>query len=230
MNSIRILRLLLPAMLIALMLPQVVMAQDVRFVPRDEGAADAGWVRFRDRLLTAVQQRDRKFVLGVIDRNVRNGLEQPRGLDEFRRQWDTDAEDSPLWRELARALQLPSAWYRHEQMPRSLCAPYVLPQWPGDVDPHAHGAITVRETDVRSEPSGTAAIRARTGHVIVAVADWEVADRDPGSRQKWVLVRLHDGNPGFVAEEHIRSPIEQLACFRRTEAGWRLTSFLAAGE
>jgi hypothetical protein len=193
MNSIRILRLLLPAMLIALMLPQVVMAQDVRFVPRDEGATDAGWVRFRDRLLTAVQQRDRKFVLGVIDRNVRNGLEQPRGLDEFRRQWDTDAEDSPLWRELARALH-------------------------------------VRETDVRSEPSGTAAIRARTGHVIVAVADWEVEDRDPGSRQKWVLVRLHDGNPGFVAEEHIRSPIEQLACFRRTEAGWRLTSFLAAGE
>jgi hypothetical protein len=44
------------------------------------------------------------------------------------------------------------------------------------------------------------------------------------------LIRLRDGSPGYVPEEHIRSPIEQLACFRRTEAGWRLTSFLAAGE
>lgn len=230
MKSSRIARLLLPALFAALLLPMAAPAQETQFVPRDEGAVDAGWVRFRDRLLTALQQRDRKFVLGVIDRNVRNGLEQPRGLEEFRRQWGPDADDGPLWRELARALQLPSAWYRHDQMPRSLCAPYVLPQWPADVDPHGHGAITVRQTEVRSEPSGNSAIRARIGHVIVGVADWEVADRDADNRQKWVLIRLRDGSPGYVPEEHIRSPIEQLACFRRTEAGWRLTSFLAAGE
>jgi hypothetical protein len=230
MNSICIARLLLPAVFAALLLPVAAPAQETPFVPRDEGAADPGWIRFRDRLLTALQQRDRKFVLSVIDRNVRNGLERPRGLEEFRRQWDPEADDGPLWRELARALQLPSAWYRHDQMPRSLCAPYVLPQWPGDIDPHSHGAITVRQTEVRSEPSGDAGIRARLGHVIVGVADWEVADRDPASRQKWVLIRLRDGSAGYVPEEHIRSPIEQLACFRRTEAGWRLTSFLAAGE
>ena len=58
------------------------------FVPRDEAAGDASWTRFRDRLLTAIQQRDRKFVLGIVDRNVRNGLEQPRGLEEFNRQWE----------------------------------------------------------------------------------------------------------------------------------------------
>lgn len=200
-----------------------------KFVPRDEAAGDVSWTRFRDRLLTAVQQRDRKFVLGVIDRNVRNGLERPRGMEEFIRQWDPDAEDSPLWRELPRALHLAAAWYRHDQMPRSLCAPYVLPQWPQDVDPHTYGAITAKQTEVRIAPSGNAEIQLALGQVIVPVADWEVADRDADVKQKWVKIRVRERD-GYVPEEHIRSPIEHLVCFRKSESGWRLTSFLAAGE
>jgi hypothetical protein len=199
------------------------------FVPRDEAAGDVSWIRFRDRLLTAIQQRDRKFVLGIIDRNVRNGLEQPRGLEEFNRQWEPDAEQSPLWRELPRALQLAAAWYRHDHMPRSLCAPYVLPQWPKDLDPHGHGAITARQTEVRSAPSGSASVQGTLGHVIVRVADWEVDDKEPDSKQKWVRIRVQDRD-GYIPEEHIRSPVEHLACFRKSENGWRLTSFLAAGE
>jgi hypothetical protein len=199
------------------------------FVPRDEGAGDVSWTRFRDQLLAAVQQRDKKFVLGIVDRNVRNGLERPRGMEEFVRQWEPDAEDSPLWRELPRALHLAAAYYRHDHMPRSLCAPYVLPQWPKGLDPHGHGAITARQTEVRAAPSGSAEILVTLGQVIVRVSDWEVADRDADIKQKWVKIRAQERD-GFIPEEHIRSPIEHLACFRKGESGWRLTSFLAAGE
>lgn len=204
-------------------------AQDPAFVPRDEAAGDVSWTRFRDRLLTAVLQRDRKFVLGIVDRNVRNGLERPRGMQEFIRQWEPDANDSPLWRELPRALHLAAAYYRHQNMPRSLCAPYVLPQWPNGVDPHDHGAITARQTDLRAAPSGNAEVRGTLGQVIVRVADWEIADADPDNRQKWVKIRAH-GREGYIPEEHIRSPLEHLACFRKDDSGWRLVSFLAAGE
>jgi hypothetical protein len=204
-------------------------AAEPAFVPRDEAAGDVSWARFRDRLLTAIQQRDRKFVLGIVDRNVRNGLERPRGMEEFIRQWEPDADDGPLWRELPRALHLAAAYYRHDHMPRSLCAPYVLPQWPKDIDPHGYGAITARQTDLRSEPSGSAAILNALGHVIVRVTDWEVADRDTEIKQKWVKIRTQERD-GYIPEEHIRSPIEHLACFRKSENGWRLTSFLAAGE
>lgn len=202
---------------------------DSAFVPRDEGAADQSWTRFRDQLLHAVQQRDKKFVLGIVDRNVRNGLERPRGIEEFIRQWDPDGEDSPLWRELPRALHLGAAYYRHEHMPRSLCAPYVLPQWPKNVDPHGNGAITARETSMRAGPSGSADVLASLSYSIVRVTDWEVADSAAEIRQKWVRIRVQE-REGYIPEEHIRSPIEHLACFRKSEAGWRLTSFLAAGE
>lgn len=199
------------------------------FVPRDEAAGDVSWTRFRDRLLIAAQQRDKKTVLDAVDRNVRNGLEQPRGMDEFIRQWDPDAADSPLWRELQSALSLAAAYYSHERMPRSLCAPYVLPRWPADVDPHGNGAITARTTTARSGPSGSAPVIAELGYVIVPVTDWEVDDSDAGVKQKWVKIRVQDRD-AYIPEEHIRSPLEHLVCFRKGEHGWRLTSFLAAGE
>lgn len=199
------------------------------FAPRDEAAGDQSWTRFRDRLLEAVQQRDKKFVLGIVDRNVRNGIGQPNGLEEFMRQWDPDAEDSPLWRELPRALHLGAVYYSHERMPRSLCAPYVLPRWPKNTDPHGNGAITARETALRAAPSGTAAIITSLSHSVVRVLDWEVDDSDAGSRQKWTKISVQE-REGFIPEEHVRSPLEHLACFRKGEAGWRLTSFLAAGE
>lgn len=224
------------ALLLAAMLAAPALAQqkppsrtDGAFAPRDEAAGDISWTRFRDRLLEAVRQRDKKFVLGIVDRNVRNGIGQPIGLDEFSRQWDPDAEDSPLWRELPRALHLGAVWYSHEKMPRSLCAPYVLPRWPKGVDPHGNGAITARETSVRAAPSGSAEIIASLGPSIARVADWEVADSDPAIKQKWVRISAQD-REGYIPEEHIRSPLEHLACFRRSETGWRLTSFLAAGE
>ncbi len=222
-------------LLIAAMLATPAQAQqkpkppDGTFVPRDEGAADQSWTRFRDQLLQAVQQRDIKFVMGIVDRNVRNGLQQPRGIAEFTRQWSTDAEDSPLWRELPRALHLGAAYYQHEHMPRSLCAPYVLPQWPKNVDPHGSGAITARDTSMRVSPSGAAEVIAGLSYSIVRVTDWEVADSNAEIQQKWVKIWAQE-REGYIPEEHIRSPIEHLACFRKSEAGWRLTSFLAAGE
>lgn len=219
---------LLPAAATAQQKPSAKAPAEV-FTPRDEAAGDPSWTRFRDRLLQALQQRDRKFVLGIVARNVRNGIDQPPGIAEFSRQWHIEDEDSPLWRELPRALQLGSAWYSHEKMPRSLCAPYVLPRWPRDVDPHDSGAITARETALRAGPSGAAEILAGLGHSIVRVVDWEVTDSEAGNPQKWVKVRAGE-REGFVPEEHVRSPLEHLACFRKNEAGWRLTSFLAAGE
>lgn len=202
--------------------------QDLAFAPRNEAAGDISWIYFRDRLLEAVQQRDRKFVLGIVARNVRNGIGRPDGHEEFIRQWDPDAEDSPLWRELPRALHLGAVYFQHERMPRSLCAPYVLPRWPKGMDPRG-GAITARETALRAAPSGSAEILGNLGYSIVRVLDWEVADSEAGVAQKWVKIATQD-REGYIPEEHIRSPLEHLACFRKGETGWRLTSFLAAGE
>jgi len=209
------------------------LAQDgpdqTKLVPVDEAARDPSWVSFRNRLLAALERRDRKFVLGIVDRNIRNALDVPRGIAQFRKYWDVDADDSPLWRELPAALFLGSAWLKPEKRPRQLCSPYVAVKWPEDIDPFDHGAITVKEALVKAAPSSDSATLATLAYDIVPVADWEVVDQAKDAKQKWVKIRLK-GRDAYVPEEQVRSPIEHRACFVKTENGWRMIAFVVGLE
>ena len=210
-----------------LALPAAHAQQERKLVPVDEAAKDSSWVSFRNRLLTALQNKDRKFLLSVVDRNVRNTASGDRGIAEFQKQWDLAAADSPLWRELASALFLGAAWMEHEKGRKELCAPYLLAKWPEDLDPFDHGAVVAKETTVMSAPS-TASQSVRTlSYDLVRVTDWDVADRDAASPQRWVKVNV--GGEGYVPEEHVRSPIEHAACFVKGPNGWRMVAFAPAG-
>lgn len=203
-------------------------AQETRLLPVDEAAKDPSWTAFRNRLIDAIGKRDRKFVLDILDRNVRSGGEGGRGVAEFRKQWELDSNASPLWQELPAALFLGGAYVKHDKGPGELCAPYVSVRWPQDVDAFRGGAIIAKEALVKSAPSAASETLATLSYDIVEVSDWEVADQGADSRQKWVKIRLRGGE-GYVPEEQIRSPIEHTACFVKTASGWRMTGFAPGG-
>jgi hypothetical protein len=203
-------------------------SQERKLEPVDEAMRDLSWAHFKNRLLDAVMKRDRKFVLGILDRNVRIGVDGVRGIPEFTKQWHLDADDSPLWRDLPSALYLGAAYMQREGRSRELCAPYLLAQWPRNMDPHAYGAIIAKDALVKAAPSSDSPTLATLSYDIVPVADWEVSDQAPEFPQKWTRVKLKTGE-GYVPEEQIRSPIEQVACFIKTENGWRMTAFAPAG-
>jgi len=223
----RVIRILYCLGLLALFaLP--VAAQDMKLPPSDEGAKDLSWMSFRNSLLNALDKHDRKFVLGIVDKNVRNSFDGTRGIAEFRKLWDVDSEDSALWRELKAALFLGSAYRKPEIGPAELCTPYVLPRWPDQLDPHTHGALITKDVLVKAAPSGAAATLATLDYDLVAVTDWDVADERTEARQRWVKVRIKGGE-GYVPEEQIRSPIEHTACFAKGPNGWRLVAMGAGG-
>lgn len=199
-----------------------------QLLPVDEAARDLSWVSFRNRLLDALRDRDRKFVLSIVARNVRNSLDAPRGLETFRRHWDLDSDEGALWRVLPAALHLGSAWIRTRDG-RELCAPYVAAKWPEEVDPFEYGAITSKDALVKAAPSSSSETLGTLSYDLVRVTDWEVADAAGELKQKWVKIRFGE-REGFVFEEQIRSPLEHRACFMKTEAGWRLTSFVVGLE
>jgi hypothetical protein len=205
--------------------------QEAKLEPVDEAANDSSWVSFRNRLLAAVEKRDRKFVLGILAPNVRASLAGSRGVAAFRKQWDIDAEDSALWRELRSALFLGSAYLKRDKGDkgaRELCAPYLLGRWPGEFDPHDYGLIIAKDVLVKSGPSNETATVQTLAYDIVWVTDWEVADKTPATKQSWVKLKMKGGE-GYVPEEQIRSPIEHSACFVKTPSGWRMTGFAPAG-
>ena len=213
------------ALMVAAAAPAPLLAQERRIEPVDEASRDLSWALFRAKLLTAIEKRNRKFVLGVLDPKVRNGSDAPLGIAEFRRQWEIDSDDGVFWRMLPSALSVGSAWFERPNKQRELCAPYVLVRWPRDVDPSVYGVISTKEAWVKAEPSWESDTLAKLAYHIVRVTDWEVADLDPGFGQKWVRIRLLKDGSGFVPEEHIRSPIEHTACFVRSGTSWRLTVF-----
>ena len=173
------------------------------------------------------------MLLGIVDRNITNGLEAPRGAAEFRKLWELDGKDDRVLRNLSSALNLGSAWHtpdKKNKNARILCAPYVPIKWPlNDYDPYQNGVIIARDTLMKSQPSQGAETVGRLNYDIVNVRDWEVADRDAQVMQRWVKIR-RDGKEGYVPEEHIRSAIEHRACFGKTTQGWRLMEYVLGIE
>ncbi len=219
------LRVLIAAILLGLALPTL--AQERKLPLVDEAAGDASWTRFKKRLQAAITSRDKQFLLSILDKNVRNQSESTRGVAQFRRQWELDTADSPVWRELQTAMQLGSAFLLRDKGARELCMPYVLGKWPADIEPFNHAVVISRDTTVQAEPSTSAPGLGRLSYDIVPVSDWEVDDK-AGTKQKWVRIRFGDRD-GYLPEEHVRSPVEQAACFVKAGSGWRMTGFAPAG-
>jgi hypothetical protein len=204
-------------------------AQQLKLPPVDEAAADISWVRFRNELLTALEKHDKNFVLGIVEAKIDNGEGVPKGVAEFRKQWDFDGDAGALWPELRKILFLGSVYVTERAgRARQVCAPYVAIKWPEDYDPYSGGAIISRDALVKDRPSAASRTLATLSYDLVRVADWEVADDDRTSTQKWVKITIKPGT-GYVPEEQIRSAIEHRACFLRTSTGWKLTA-LFAGE
>lgn len=204
-----------------------VYAQERRLEPVDEGAGDVTWQRFRKQLVAAVGKRDRRFLLSILDRNVRNQDERARGVATFRKQWELDVADTPVWRELAAALQLGSAFITRDKR-RELCVPYLLGRWPEDVSPIDAAVIVGRDVAVHVEPSNASPAIGRASYDIVEVSDWEIDDQAPDAKQKWIRIR-YQGRDGYIPEERVRSPIEQAACFVKAGGSWRMSGFAPAG-
>ena len=198
--------------------------------PVDEGSGDPTWLQFRAGLMEILQRGDKRALANIVDANILNSMEAPRGLATFRKLWDMDGKDERILRELQSSLQLGSAWYEPKKGVRLLCAPYVPIKWPLDQhDPYNNGVVIVKDALVKSAPSQQAETLTRMTHDIVNVRDWEVADRDNQLQQRWVKIRT-GGRDGYLPEEHIRSAIEHRACFGKTAAGWRLMEFVIGIE
>jgi hypothetical protein len=198
-------------------------AQDIKLLPVDEAASDASWLRFKARLLDALGRRDQKFVISIVVGKIRN-ISDTDGIAEFRKLWELNSANSPLWVELPKILFLGGAYVKRDKGVTEFCGPYVHYKWPDDAPANATGAIIAREVLVKTAPSADAGTLQTLSHDLVNVIDWEVADDSKDNRQPWVKIQTKAG-AGFVPDEQIRSPLEYRACFVKSGASWRMTGF-----
>jgi hypothetical protein len=197
--------------------------QASRLLPQDEAARQADFFSFRARLLTAVARRDTAGLLAAVAPEIRNTFGDDNGVEAFRRRWRLDAPDSELWGELAAVLAL-GGTFENES---TFVAPYVFSRWPSRYDAFEYLAVVASSVRVRSEPSSTASVLARSSFQVIRRAGTTPRPLTPQEDARWEPVRLADGRIGYMAEEFLRSPVGYRAFFSRRENGWAMVSFVA---
>src|SRR5687768_17495706 len=75
----------------------VAAAQERFVMPVDEAKQDASFAAFRAELIAAVERRDAKYVLSIVDRDIINGFDSSGGPKEFESIWKLNASNSKFW-------------------------------------------------------------------------------------------------------------------------------------
>lgn len=198
-----------------------------RLLPVDEASKDVSFKIFRDKLLAAVRRRDAKYVLSVVDPDIKNGFAGEDGVANFRKQWKINNAKSPLWDELLFVLTRGGA-FQMEGGNKMFTAPYIYSSFPGNLDAFEYSAITENHVGLYARPSASARLVANLSYHIVKV-DFNNSVKASANSDSytWVKVTTLGGKTGFVRGNFVRSSIDYRAGFEKKRGQWKMTFFLA---
>ncbi len=72
-------------------------AQERYVRPVDEGKKDKSFSAFRDKLIEAVKKRDKKYLLSILDPNIKSSFGGDDGIKDFKTMWKIDSSKTKLW-------------------------------------------------------------------------------------------------------------------------------------
>ncbi len=199
-------------------------AQERYVLPVDEGKRDASFLSFRQKLSEAVKKRNRKFLLGILDRNIKNSFGGDGGIKEFKEKWKIDSPKSEFWNEMLSVITNGGVFFSED----TFIAPYSFKRFPKDLDAFEYQAIFGRNVNLRSKPESSSKLISQLSYNIVKV-DYEKSVKDKTDEEKylWLKVETLGGKKGFVNAKYARSPIDYRAIFDKNNGRWKMTAFVA---
>ncbi len=198
-----------------------------RFVrPVDGAKKDASFTAFRSRLIKAAEKRDSKYILSIVDRNIKIGFGEDNGIADFKRVWKLVRRNSDFWDEFLKAIRNGGDFDN-----KLFTAPYTFSSWPDDVDGFDYNVIFGNNVNLREAPSADAKVIGKLSYNVVKV-DFEKSAKvgKPGTDQEkvtWYQVTTMGGLTGFVSSEYVRSHIDYRAGFEKKRGAWKMVFFLA---
>lgn len=202
-------------------------AQERYLRPIDEGKNDASFNAFREKLISAVKRRDTKYLVSILDRNVKASFGGDDGIEDFKKFWKIDSPDTKLWDELLKVLTNGGKFSR-EGSNILFSAPYIYSHFPEELDWFEYQVIFGSNVNLRAKPDAQAETIARLSYNIVKVDFLKsVADPKDETRFVWMRIETLGGKSGFVKAELVRSPVDFRAIFEKKNGRWKLISFVA---
>lgn len=202
-----------------------VSAQKERYVrPVDEGKQDKSFSAFRAKLIEAVKKRDKKYLLSVLDPNIKASFGGDDGIEDFKKMWKFDSPKSKLWDELRVVLSNGGGFHDKD----TFAAPYSFKSFPNDLDAFEHQVIFGNNVNLRANPDSSAKVISQLSYNIVKV-DYKnsVSDGKPEPTYSWLKVETLGGKKGFVSAEFVRSSIDYRAIFVKEKGKWKMSAFVA---
>lgn len=216
----------LKSLLVFLLFIIPIAAQEKFVTPIDEADKDKTFLEFRTKLIEAVQKRDVKYLLSVVDKSIKNGFGGNDGINEFKKQWKIYNRNSELWKELLIVLTHGGTFDKENK--GMFYAPYLFTNFPDSVDEFEHQAIFGNNVNLRSKPDKDAPVVASLSYNIVKT-DYENSIKSKTNKDEflWLKIETLGGKKGFVKPEFVRSAIDYRAGFERRRGKWTMTFFLA---
>lgn len=200
---------------------------DRKLLPVDEAEKDASFKIFREKLIAAVKKHDTRYVLSIVDPNIKNGFGGQDGIANFKKQWKIANPKSELWDELLYVLTHGGSFDKQGKN-KTFIAPYIYSNFPENLDAFEYSVITAKDVNLRATPFLTAPVIASLTYDFVKV-DFEnsIKDKSDNEKYSWVKVETLNGKKGFVSANFVRSSIDYRAGFEKKRGQWKMIFFLA---
>lgn len=202
-------------------------AQERYVKPVDEAKKDASFLAFRTKLISAVKKRDTKYLISILDRNIKASFGGDDGIEDFKRMWKLNSPNSKVWDELLTVLTN-GGTFSGSGRNKTFSAPYSFSSFPEDLDAFEYQMIFGNNVNLRSQPNLNSNVVAQLSYNIVKV-DYEnsVGDKKDDREYQWLKIETLGGKKGFVSSKFVRSPIAYRAIFAKDNGSWKMTAFVA---
>ena len=201
-----------------------------RFVkPVDEAKKDASFLAFRTKLISAVEKKDAKYILSIIDRDIKLGFGGDDGIANFKKLWKIEQKDSEFWKEFSAVINNGGSFIGEGRNKlREFAAPYLFTEWPEDVDAFEHAGIFGTSVNLREKPNTESTVVSQLSYNILKV-DYTNSKRNSDGSEAftWLKVETLGGKKGWVKAEFARSSVDYRAGFEKMKGVWKMTFFLA---
>jgi hypothetical protein len=205
-----------------------VSAQKERYVrPVDDAKKDASFLAFRTKLITAAKRRDAKYILSIVDKDIKNSFGGNDGIAEFKKSWKIENPNSKFWQEFLPVITN-GGTFSKEDGGKIFSAPYTFNGFPEDLDAFEHSAIFGNNVNLRAKPDLNSKSNGLLSYNVVKV-DYQNSVKKSGrdDEYSWLKIETLGGRKGFVKAEFVRSPIDYRAGFVKKNGKWKMTYFIA---
>lgn len=189
----------------------------------DEGMDNAAFADARAAIIAALRLGDMEAVAAYADEDILLDFGGGAGRDAFRSRLETGEENGLTGEEYRAALEEALMFGGRFTGADMFVAPFTFTEpLPDDLDAFDASFVLGGDVPVRAAPSETAKI--------VGTVSFELVHYDETAKgnDAFMPVRSDDGRvSGFVAIEHLKSPLDHRATFEKKDGNWIMTAFVA---